>query len=173
MKKYILAAVMVLGALAARAQKLDKPRIHKISGDTTLLTKEQVLANPFTIPGHYLAGNIMKGKDYYLLSFHLKDGMDIQYSVLSGDKAIVKFTDGKLLEIKAIGDTYSSLISYANPAVSESFLAFDLTDSDVEELKNRKVAVIRINTSMGPFDYDIKDGKSEIIKKQLELISKK
>jgi hypothetical protein len=77
------------------------------------------------------------------------------------------------LELKAIGDTYSSLISYANPAVAESSLAFDLTDTDIAELKNRKIAVIRINTSLGPFDYDIKDGKSEIVKKQLELIMKR
>ncbi len=173
MKKYILIALMASCTFAARAQKLDKPRIDKITGDTTLLTKEQVLANPFTIPGHYLAGNIMKGKDYCVLSFHLKDGMDIQYYVLNGDKAIVKFADGKLLELKAIGDTYSSLISYANPAVAESSLAFDLTDTDIAELKNRKIAVIRINTSLGPFDYDIKDGKSEVIKKQLELIMKR
>lgn len=173
MKKYIIIAAISALALSANAQKLDKPRIDKISGDTTLLTKEQTLANPFTIPGHYLAGSLTKGKDYYLLNFHLKDGMDIQYSVLNGDKAIIKFADGKLLEIKAIGDTYSSLISYASPAVAESFLAFDLTDSDVAELKNGKIAVVRIYTSMGPFDYDIKDGKGEVIKKQLALISKK
>jgi hypothetical protein len=33
--------------------------------------------------------------------------------------------------------------------------------------------VIRINTSMGAFDYDIKDSKAEVLKKQLELMAKK
>lgn len=173
MKKYILIAAIATLALKANAQKLEKLSIDKITGDTTFATKEQVLANPFTIPGHYLAGNIAKGRGYCLLYFHLKDGLNIRYYVMKGDKAIIKLTDGKLIEIEAVGNTYSSFIPDASPAVAESFLAFDLKDSDVAELRNGKIAVIRINTSKGPFDYDIKDGKSEVLKKQLELIMKK
>jgi hypothetical protein len=172
MKKYILIALEALTVLCAKAQKLEKPKIDKITGDTTLSTKEQALANPFTLPGHYLAGNIMKGKNYWAMYFHLKDGMDLHYYVLKGDKAIIKFTDGKLLEISAAIDAYSSIVPYATPPVTEIFLVFDLTNEDITALENGRIAVVRINTSQGPFDYDIKDSKAEIFKKQLELITK-
>ncbi|SHN00184.1 hypothetical protein [Mucilaginibacter sp. OK098] len=173
MKKYLLIAFMASVVCSANAQKLQKPQRDKITGDVTLSVKEQVLSNPFTLPGHYLAGNMVRGKNYWALYFHLKDGLNIYYYVLKGDKAIIKFTDGKLLEITSAFDAQSSLISYATPDVTESFLAFELTDDDVAALLSGKLSVIRINTSMGAFDYDIKDSKSEIIKKQLELIAKK
>jgi hypothetical protein len=173
MKKHLLVAVMASCAFAVNAQKLEKPMIDKISGDITLSTKEQVLSNPFTIPGHYLAGYIIKGKGYCELCFHLKDGLDIDYYVLKGYKGVIKFTDGKLLEINALFDKDSSPIPDASPPVTQSFLSFDLTNEDITALENGKVSVIRIMTSQGAFDYEIKDGKSEIIKKQLELITKR
>jgi len=173
MKKYILIALEALTVLGAKAQKLEKPKIDKITGDITLSVKEQVLSNPFTLPGHYLAGNMVRGKNYWALYFHLKDGLDIYYYVSKGDKAIIKFTDGKLLEISSAFDAQSSLISYATPPVTQSFLAFELTDDDIVALLSGKLSVIRINTSIGAFDYDIKDSKADVIKKQLELMAKK
>ncbi len=173
MKKYIITALIAIAAFSVKAQKLEKPVIDKISGDTTWLAKEQTLANPFTIPGHFLAGNIVKGKNYWAIYFHLRDGLDIHYYVSKGDKAIIKFADGKLLEILSIFNAHSSIIPYATPPVAESFLGFDLPEEAISALENGKISVIRIQTSKGDFDYDIKDSKSEIIKKQLELIAKK
>jgi hypothetical protein len=173
MKRYILVAFFASVVCSAKAQKLEKLKRDKITGAITLSAKEQVLANPFTLPGHYLAGNIVRGTGYWAIYFHLKDGLDIYYYVLKGDKAIIKFTDGKLLEISSASDEQSSIIPYATPPVAESFLAFELTDDDITTLENGKISVIRINTSQGPFDYDIKNSKSEIIKKQLELLTKK
>jgi hypothetical protein len=173
MKKYILLALVAIAILSAKAQKLEKLKIDKLTGAFTLSAKEQVLANPFTLPGHYLAGNITKGTGYWAIYFHLKDGIDIYYYVLKGDKAIIKLTNGKLLEISSAFDVQSSIIPYATPPVTESFLAYELTDEDVAALVNGKISVIRINTSQGDFDYAIKDRRSEIIKKQLELIIKR
>lgn len=173
MKKYILIVAIAITAFNAKGQKLDKPDIDKITGDTTLRTKIQVLANPFAIIQHAITANIAKTKNFMLLYFHLQDGMDIYYSISRGDKAIIKFTDGKLLEISAAIDAHSSIISYGSPVATGCDVSYDLTDGDIETLKNNKISVIRIETTKGPFDYDIKDGKSEIIKKQLELITKK
>jgi hypothetical protein len=170
MKKHIFIIIMGFGALNAKSQKLEKPRVDKITGSVSIATKEQVLANKFTLIGHYLACHIIKGQGYCLLYFHLKDGLDIRYHMLKGDVATIKFADGELLEIKASDDARSSLIPYATPPVTESFIPFDLTDDDVSALKTGKISVIRITTSKGLFDYDVSDGKAEVIKKQLELI---
>jgi len=168
MKKCVLFALMALAAFNATAQKLEKPQIDKISGETTLSTKEEILANPFVWIRHFLACSIVKGRGYYTIYFHLREGGETYYQVAKGDKAIIKLTDGKLLEIVADFDEYSS----GTPNETRSFLQYDLTDNDIAILKQGKISVIRINTSNGAYDYEIKEGKSEIIKKQLELLSK-
>ena len=173
MKKYILVAFLASVVCGVKAQKLQRSTRDKITGDITISVKEQVLSNPFTLPGHYLAGNMVRGKNYWALYFHLKDGLDIYYYVREGDKAIIKLTNGRLLEVTSAFYSESFLIPDATPAVTESFLAFELTDDDVAELLSGKLSVIRINTSMGPFDYDIKDSKADVIKKQLKLMAKK
>jgi len=168
MKKYILFASMALAALNVNAQKLEKPEIDKISGSITVSTKEEILANPFVWIRHFLACSIIKGRGYYAIYFHLREGLETYYKVAKGDMAVIKFTDGSLMQISAIFDEYSS------GTVNEtgSTVAYDLTESDVAILKQSKISVIRINTSDGAYDFDIKDNKSEIIKKQLELLTK-
>lgn len=172
MKKYILLVIIVGMVFNANAQKLEKPEIDKITGHITYGTKEEVIANKLTLIGHYLACKIRRGHSFYLLYFHAKDGLAMDYFVREGDKAIIKFSNGKILELSAIVDSYSSIIPYASPPVTESLLPYDLSDEDITALENGKISVIRILTSIGPFDYDISDGKSEIIKKQLQLITK-
>lgn len=160
---------MAMYAITADAQKLERPRIDKITGDTTFETKEEVLANPFTMVRHYLGSGILKGSGNYVLYFHLKEGGDAPYYVLQGFKATIKFTDGKLIQLTAVADEYSSY----KPVVTESTISYHLTDSDLEALKSGKISVIRVETSGAPLDFDIKDNKADMIKKQLELISKK
>lgn len=60
----------------------------------------------------------------------------------------------------------------ATPVFSDADIAYSINNDDIDLLENNKVAVIRINTSVGSFDYTISDARSEIIKKQLELITK-
>jgi len=174
MKKYILIVAIAILAFNAKAQKLEKPRIDKITGDTTFSTKTEVLSNPFALIQHALTVDVLKTKNFTLLCFHLKDALDIYYSVFKGDGATIKFADGKLLNINAAADAHSSVLgSGGTLTYVGNDVYYDLTDQDIALLKSDKIAVIRINTTKGPFDYDIKNGKSEIIKKQLELIIKK
>jgi len=169
MKKYIFIALTALCVTNAIAQKLEKPRIDKITGDTTFEVKEEVLANPFTMVRHYLGSGILKGKGYYVLYFHLKEGGDAPYYVLQGTKATIKFTDGKLIQITAVADEYSAY----KPVVTESTISYHLTDSDIDALISGKISVVRVQTSVGAVDFEIKENKTDMIKKQLELISKK
>src|SRR6187402_2696240 len=101
MKKYFMIAAAAILAYNANAQKLEKPLIDKITGDTTLNTKIEVLSNPLALIQHALTVNTSKTKDYVLLCFHVKDAIKMYYSVDKGDKATIKFVDGKLLEINA------------------------------------------------------------------------
>lgn len=47
--------------------------------------------------------------------------------------------------------------------------SFNMTNSDVEKLKNHKVTAIRINYLGGSYDRDIKSNKQDLIAKSLQL----
>ncbi|TWI95921.1 hypothetical protein JN11_04196 [Mucilaginibacter frigoritolerans] len=172
MKKYIFMVAAMLLAFNAGAQKLQKPVIDKITGDTTLETKEEPMQSKLSLSTHLIGCSIMKGKGIYLC-FHLREGfVEWDFYVSAGDKAIIKFADGKLIELDAAFEDHSSIHYDATPIFTAAYFYYSLNGGDIDQLKNNKIAVIRINTSMGNFDYDISDGKSEIVKKQLELIAK-
>lgn len=173
MKKYVFMMVLGLGVLNAKSQKLEKPFVDKISGEVSIAAKAEVLSNKLALVRYYLAGYVVKGRDYWLLDFNLKDNIGQYYYISKGDHAIIKFSDGKLSEISALADVQSSTAVNEYGSSSESDISYFLTADDVAALKNGKISVIRIMTSVGAFDYDISGKKSEIIKKQLELLDGK
>lgn len=172
MKKYIFMSIMSFLAFTASAQKLEKPTIDKITGDTTLETKEQPLQSRLSLSTHLIACSIIKARGLYLLYFHIKEGGEWHIKIDTTDKAIIKFTDGKVLVLNAPLEEHSSINYDATPVFTDADFPYLLSSIDIDQLRNGKISIIRLNTSKGNFDYDISDGKSEIIKKQLELITK-
>jgi len=172
MKKYIFILAAMLLAFNADAQKLQKPIIDKITGDTTLETKEEPLQSKLSLSLHLIGCSILKGRGVYLLYFHVKEAGEWDFSVQDGYAAIVKFTSGKMLQLNTVGQNYSKIIYDAKPVFSDASLPYSISNDEIDQLKNNKIAVIRINTSAGSFDYSVSDARSEIIKKQLDLITK-
>lgn len=172
MKKYIISFTIMLAALSAQAQKLEKPAIDKITGDTTLETKEEPLQSKLSLSLHLIGCSVLKGGGVYLLYFHLKEAGKWHFGIEAGDSAIIKFTNGKLLRLNPVGEHNSKIMFDATPVFTDASFPYGISGDDIEQLKNNKIAVIRINTSDGSFDYDISNARSEIVKKQLELITK-
>ncbi|WP_259066678.1 hypothetical protein HDF24_21620 [Mucilaginibacter sp. X4EP1] len=170
--KYIFIIAVMLLAFNAGAQKLQKPMIDKISGDTTLMTKEEPLQSKLSLSLHLIGCSILKGRGVYLLYLHSKEAGEWDFVVQDGYAAVIKFTNGKLLQLNPVGQNYSKIMYDATPVFSDADIAYGISNDDIDQLKNNKVAVIRINTSVGSFDYSVSDARSEIIKKQLDLITK-
>jgi len=172
MKKYIFMIAAMLLAFKVEAQKLQKPVIDKITGDTTQETKEEPLQSKLSLSLHLIGCSIFKGRGEYLLYFHLKEGGKWHFGTEEGDQAIIKFTNGKLIQLNPVGEHNSKIMFDATPVFTDASFPYGINNDDIDQLKNNKIAVIRINTSSGAFDYEISDARSEIIKKQLELITK-
>jgi hypothetical protein len=172
MKNYIFMIAAMLLAFNASAQKLQKPVIDKFTGDTTLETKEEPLQSKLSLSLHLIGCSIFKSRGGYLLYFHLKEAGKWHFSTAEGDLAIIKFTNGKLLQLSPVGEHNSKIMFDATPVFTDASFPYGISSDDIEQLKNNDIAVIRINTSDGSFDYDISNARSEIIKKQLELITK-
>ncbi len=172
MKKCIFIVAAMLLAFNAGAQKLQKPVIDKITGDTTLETKEEPLQSKLSLSLHLIGCSILKGRGVYLLYFHTKEAGDWDFVIQDGYAAVIKFTNGKLLQLNTVGQHYSKIMYDATPVFSDTSIPYSISNDDIDQLKNSKIAVIRINTSVGSFDYSVSDARSEIVKKQLDLITK-
>jgi len=169
MKKTLLLTAIAAMPLLSNAQKLEKPIIDKFSGDTTQFTNENTLTNKFDLIVNYLSCRAMKVNTLYEIGFHILKGSTGYYAIHKGDKCYIKFDNGDIITLFS-SDDYSSNTRYSSYGSSyESTPWFVLKQDDIDKLKNGKVTTIRIVTTVAPFDYDIKDKNSEIIKKELSL----
>jgi len=176
MKKTFITCSLIALAMSSLAQKMQKPIIDKITGDTTWRTsRERICTKTNFLGSDILFTYALKTKATTLLAFSLINGQGpIIFSINEGNKAILKLKDGKIITLTSLVSRTSD-IDFAMiggiDASSSSNLAFYKIDNDaITVLKNGKIAVIRIETSKGNFDYEIKDRNSEIIGKSLALI---
>lgn len=171
MKKTIFIFLLGAMAISASAQKLEKPLIDKISGDTTLSTQEEQLIKKASTKPHHINSSAIKIAGHYSLIFHLLDRLSPVYSIPKGSKADVKFINGDIIELVALTDQMAS--SHINDfgGYSDINVIYRLTNDDLAKLKANDISFIRISTSAGLFDYDIDNNKSSIVRKQLQLIT--
>lgn len=173
MKKIILTTLIALSVFVAKAQKLDKPYIDKIKNDTVLNTKDETLFN--WMKKLSVSSNVVKLHD------HSPKGYSITLTVLevggyitvtSDTKSYLKLDDGSVIELTPNTDTYivSELtsIKYGTHTTNINYV---LSDEQFKKLTSHKISFIQIKTSQGNIDFDIKDSKSDIIEKQLSLVS--
>ncbi|GAC1314467.1 MAG: hypothetical protein NVSMB24_39150 [Mucilaginibacter sp.] len=160
-------------AISVKSQKLEKPRIDKFTGDTTIETKEETLQNKFSITTHALLCTTIKMAGHYMIRLRVGEGVNSIFEIHKGDKAAIKFSDGKIIELLSALNSTSDVTHASYTTTSTISALYDLTDDDISDLKTKKIAIVRVMTTLAPLDFEISDGKSEILKKQLTLITSK
>ncbi|PTQ95871.1 hypothetical protein C8P68_105382 [Mucilaginibacter yixingensis] len=181
MKKILISTLLIL-PLFASAQKLLKPSVDKITSDTTWATSKEKI---------YMHGNYLTGQGEGVLSVveKIKTGkeeavvliLNVQtvnqravYSIVKGGKAYLKLSDNSIITLT------SSTLDFGNPRVGlagdmvittgSAFGLYDLSREDIEKIKANTVTFLRVETTTGNFDCDIKPKSSDILKKQIELV---
>ena len=178
MKKILLTATILLPFMAY-SQKLQKPVVDKISGETTLSTSKDKL---------YVHGNVLtqqgeaveclvekKGQVVTLILIPQTLNEKVVFTVAKGQKAYLKSTNGSMVTLAS--DSYlisDSKVDQAGGVVYSNGLLrvpYVLSAEDIEKLKTLELSFLRIETSTGNFDCDIKPKYADVIKKQLTLIT--
>ncbi len=160
-------------AISANAQKLEKPDIDKIKGDTSWKTSEERIYTQLGFgSGRLLYVYAEKIDKSYVLCFKI-DNMNGPriWSVGPANITNIKFTDNSVLDLKPEvgGDAHVSYNSQADRVIN--LVYYKLEKEDIETLKAKSVSIIRISTDgAGNFDYDIKPKNADLIKKDLDLI---
>lgn len=156
------------------AQKLEKPNIDKISGDTIWRTSSEKIFAKVSFSGtvgEQLYVSAVKVKDTYFLFFSIQTGKISIFSIDEGQKIYIKLKNDNLVTLTNIK---SKVSKYSNESYgSNSTGYYQITNEEMDKLISENVQFIRIEYSAGTFEYDIKDKFSEKIKNDVLLIKQK
>jgi hypothetical protein len=174
MRKLLLIAI-VLFPFVSSAQKLLKPVVDKLTGDTTWSTSKEKLY----LHGNYLTGQgeavvcwiwSYKGSKSLVLNLQTTNKENFP-TMTAGGKAYFKLADNSTVTLTCSANDYR--ISGSNVAVAGSaFGMYDITPEDIAKLSTGTLTFLRVETTAGNFDCDIKSKNAEMFKKQFPLIAK-
>jgi hypothetical protein len=182
-KLYIIAILVATTGSSAFSQKLLKPKVDMIRGDTIQATSEESVYFSLKLTGSsQLKTAAVKTGKYYFLDFRIKNengvGHSTHYAIIKGAKAYLKLDDNSLVTISALGSEASNgkadLAGNQDLSVvatsSDMTMRYILSEEDVAKLSAHGVKVIRLETTKEDFDYEIKDKNAMVIGKVLQLI---
>jgi hypothetical protein len=153
---------------AGSAQKKLKMDVTK-NGDTLYSTSEErlyVKAGATKSRGEHLKCSIYKTGQKYRLYFFVETGRTSVFTIGAGAAAEITLSDGQVVTVYSVSSSQSKVSAIAYGAWL--YVSYELDRNSRQLLKDSKVTAIRINASMGPMDYEIKDKFSEVIGEQLE-----
>ncbi|QXV66889.1 hypothetical protein INP83_07350 [Mucilaginibacter sp. 21P] len=172
MKKLLLILILFI-PFTVSAQKLLKPTVDKLTGDTIWSTSKEKLY----MHGNYLTGQgeavvcflkSTKGAKGLVLNIQSTNQAKFPVFVKEG-KANFKLADGSIVTLTCVSDDYS--ISGSTVAIAgSSFGLFGLSPADIEKLSTQNITFIRLETTAGNFDCDIKTKNAEMFKKQFAVL---
>jgi len=159
------------------AQRKLKYDIIKESGDTVFYTSEERL---YISPGDtygtgrdkrstvadYLKSTVLKYTNGFVLEFSIQTGSTNSFSIYAGQSAKLIMSDGSEISLSCRADYSSKKSSMGYGCWLFAF--YTLSSSAIEKIKTGTIADIRIESSMGSFDYPLKEKARTIIADQLK-----
>ncbi len=174
--KCLLIFLLLLQTTAFAQRKL-KYDIIKESGDTVFYTSEEriyVSAGDNTYGtgwdkrstvADYLKSTVLKYPSGFALEFSIQTGRTNSFSIDAGQPAKLIMSDGSVISLSSRADYSSKKSSMGYGCWLFAF--YNLSSSSIEKIKNGIIADIRIESSMGSFDYPLKEKAQTIIAEQL------
>ncbi|MES2269100.1 MAG: hypothetical protein V4520_20215 [Bacteroidota bacterium] len=173
MKNSLLILILLLPFVVS-AQKLTKPAVDKLTGDTTWSTSKEKLY----LHGNYLTGQAeavvcwvrsLKGVKSLVLNLQTTNQKNFP-SMDNGRKAYFKFADNSTVTLTCSANDYS--VSGSAVAISGStYGVYDVSPEDLAKLSAGTLTFLRVETTAGNFDCDIKPKNAEMFKKQFPLVA--
>ena len=174
--KYLLIYLLLFQTTAFAQRKL-KFDVIKGSSDTVFYTSDERLyvtagdsygtgRDKRTTVGEYLKSTVLKYPTGFAMEFSIQTGRTNSFSIYAGQLAMLKLSDGSVINLKSRGDYTSKKSSMGYGCWMYAF--YTLPASAMETLKNATVTSIRIESSMGSFDYPLKEKAGTIIAEQVK-----
>jgi hypothetical protein len=163
---------LLLFSTVCSAQKI-KVSVDKITGDTLKTTGLEKIYSKVSFSGtvgEQLKVATGKTKVGVIISCAVQTGKSVLFAMDKDSKLFLKLLDGSVITMR----TVTSSVSDANNDLTGSRLLchFLPTAEDVLKLKSSGISYVRIETSRGNMDYDIKGKFSSVVSEQLTEIAK-
>ncbi len=167
---------LLLVQTTAFAQRKLKYDIVRESGDTVFYTSEERLyisagdtygtgRDKRSTVADYLKSTILKNTNGFVLEFSIQTGRTNSFSIYAGQSAKLVMSDGSVISLSSRADYTSKKSSMGYGCWLFAFYA--LSSPDIEKIKAGTIADIRLESSMGSFDYPLKEKAGTIIADQL------
>ena len=179
MKKCLLFLLLTTPTLTLIAQRKIKYDIIKETGDTLFNSGDERLyikaggsmgcgRDKRSIVGDYIKSTVYRSSNGYMIGFEIQTGRTNSFSIYSGQLAELNLADGSVIPLTSRGkyNAKSSAMGYG----SFVFSFYGLTAANIASLKNQPVQSIRVESSVGWFDYELKEKFQEIIARQIEVL---
>jgi hypothetical protein len=174
--KCVLIFLLLLQTTAFAQRKL-KYDIIKESSDTVFYTSEERLyvsagdtygtgRDKKSTIADYLKSTVLKYPTGFVLEFSIQTGRTNSFSIYAGQSAKLIMSDGSIISLPGRADYNSKKSSMGCGCWLFAF--YTLSSSSIEKIKNGTIADIRIESSMGSFDYPLKEKAGMIIAEQLK-----
>lgn len=174
MKKLFLLLTLSLVTSLCFSQKLKTNEIDEFTGSKVAVTTWENIC--FT------------GKDYVYamvwradgkINLHIKHmpskGGIKEYKINQGDKFLLLLDDGTVVTSSAAETFHSSIgagaVGYTGSAVEGIYAVYSITDEDAELLRSQPLKKVRMYTSVGYIELDLKETKKDIIQNMFTLVN--
>ena len=176
MKPLLILSLLISSTLFA--QRKLKHDIIKETGDTIFYTSDERIyisagqssgsgRNRVSTVGDYLKSTVLKYPSTgFALEFSIQTGRTNSFSIYKNHSATLFMADGTEIILNSRGEYSSKKSSMGYGCWVFAF--YSLPDKTIESIKNGSVSSIRIESSMGTFDYPLKSKFSRTIAEQLE-----
>lgn len=175
--KYLLIACLLFQTNAFAQQKL-KYDINKETGDTVYYTKEKRLYvsagdsygsgnDRRSTVGDYLKSTVLKSTAGFILELAIQTGRTNSFSIYTGQTVKLMMNDGTVIHLAGRADYVSKKSSMGYGCWIFAF--YTLPGANIEALRNGTITQVRVETSMGTFDYPLKEKAGKIIADQLNM----
>jgi hypothetical protein len=174
MKKLFSTLFLLSLVFSISAQKMQTPKVDKLTGDTVWqTTTEKLFSKPSfsgTV-GEQLYVSAAKIKSIYILSFSIQTGKTSYFSVDEGQKIYLKLKNDTTLTL--VNNTNSTSAYAAISYGSNTHCNYPISTEVINKLVMSDVQFVRLEYSDGKFHYDIKDKFSSVLKRLVLLIKEK
>ena len=175
--KHSIIILLLLSQTTVFAQRKLKYDIVKETGDTIFYTNDEKLyvsagdtygtgRDKKTTVGDYLKSTVLKNPGGFVLEFSIQTGRTNSFSIYNGQPGKLMMSDGSVITIHSRADYYSrkSSLGYG----CWLFVFYSIPANVIETLKTGTISSIRLESSMGSFDYPLKEKAGNIIAGQLK-----
>lgn len=171
--KYLL-LLFAVSTSAVYSQKLVTNSKDEFTGKIVKQTSVEALAAPFKMTGYRYDFSIKQVDSNCYFNLRLTSLSNSVFSIKDGDQFAIKFQDGSVVELTnteyAISERGKGSTGLSGSMSFGVSLFMLLSKENIDALLSKKITKVRIYTTDGYSDQDIKSNADKKVKAALKLI---